>query len=188
MNFSLLKDSGYVFMWVTNLSYSPAITFMENNGYVMTESITWVKLCIGGAKLKPTFGRGLKHVKEDCLVFRKMQRGVLVGIIANERKENNVILSVPRMGSQKPDQIYDTIEGMCNEGQGGFLEIFARPHNQREGWVGIGNESIDWINPPKVKRTRGSRGPLRIPAGDQALNDESNMTDAEPSDEQAEGQ
>ena len=81
-------------------------------------------------------------------MFRKLKNS-LVEEICRTRKENNVILSVPRMGSQKPDQIYDTIEGMCNEGQGGFLEIFARPHNQREGWVGIGNEAIDWITPPK---------------------------------------
>ena len=148
LDFTLLQDNGYVFMWVTNKSYSPAIHFMEEKGYSLTESITWVKVNTDGAALRPVFGVGCKHVKEDCLVFRKLKNS-LVEEICRTRKENNVILSVPRMGSQKPDQIYDTIEGMCNEGQGGFLEIFARPHNQREGWVGIGNEAIDWITPPK---------------------------------------
>ena len=36
---------------------------------------------------------------------------------------------------------------MCKTTQGGMLEIFPRPHNQRWGWVGIGNEAISFLPP-----------------------------------------
>ena len=43
-----------------------------------------------------------------------------------------------RETSRKPDEIYELIERMKPGGR--KLELFARAHNRRQGWIGLGNQ------------------------------------------------
>jgi N6-adenosine-specific RNA methylase IME4 len=91
----------------------------------------------------------MRHCNELCLVFRKVikkKNGELIGDYTRFRMVVNQIFSVPgRIPSTKPFQLYEFIEKICDTNKGGLLEIFSRPHNQREGWVGVGNEAISFL-------------------------------------------
>jgi mRNA (2'-O-methyladenosine-N6-)-methyltransferase len=50
----------------------------------------------------------------------------------------DVIFSKRRGQSQKPEEMYDIIEGLVPNGY--YLEIFGRRNNLRNYWVTIGNE------------------------------------------------
>ena len=110
--------------------------------------------------MRNILGQGCLHCKEDCLVFRKIHQKDKCQEIIEGWKVPNVIITIPTGTSQKPFQIYDYIEGMCKEGKGGFLEIFARPRNQREGWVGIGNEAISTFKEKAVAELAASQAPF----------------------------
>ena len=47
-------------------------------------------------------------------------------------------VSEVRETSRKPDEIYELIERMKPGGR--KLELFARPHNRRKGWISLGNQ------------------------------------------------
>jgi N6-adenosine-specific RNA methylase IME4 len=42
--------------------------------------------------------------------------------------------------SHKPDELYTMIEEACPGGL--YLEVFARPHNVRDGWTSLGLETV----------------------------------------------
>ena len=150
----LLQDKGYVFMWVTNLMDVPAIDFMRERGYFKIETINWSKLEPSGKHYKRSGGATLLHCNEQCLVFRKThnRKGELIGDYTNFRTSSHQITTIPdARPSTKPFQLYEIIERMCNTTHGGLLEIFSRPHNQRWGWVSIGNESISFLPPIDIR-------------------------------------
>lgn len=47
-------------------------------------------------------------------------------------------MSEVRETSRKPDELYGIIERLCPGGR--KLELFARPHNRRPGWLSLGNQ------------------------------------------------
>lgn len=147
---------------------------MEGSGYMKIETLTWSKVVPSGeAFIRPLLNNvTMLHVNELCLVFRKVQKSgdtYAVGSYTNFCKVINQIVTVPdTLVSKKPFQLYDYIETLCVEGQGGFLEIFARPHNSRRGWVSVGNEAIEFL-PASNARAKPLRGGRRaspcIPTG-----------------------
>ena len=50
----------------------------------------------------------------------------------------DIIYSLRRGQSQKPEEIYEYCEELVSDGL--FLEIFGRRNNLRNGWITIGNE------------------------------------------------
>lgn len=58
---------------------------------------------------------------------------------------NDVLFAPTKKKSQKPTQIYHIIEKMVPGGR--KVEVFARNHNIRRGWLSLGNqlgEYFDW--------------------------------------------
>lgn len=49
-----------------------------------------------------------------------------------------MLVSEVRETSRKPDEIYELIERMKPGGR--KLELFARAHNRRKGWISLGNQ------------------------------------------------
>ena len=44
--------------------------------------------------------------------------------------------------SEKPIQLYEFIEDMVPSGP--YLELFGSKNNQREGWITVGDEAINY--------------------------------------------
>ena len=99
----------------------------------LVDEIVWVKQTING-KINKGHGYYLQHAKETCLVGYKGDLGDRIrGSI-----DCDVIFSMRRGQSQKPEEIYDICESLVPQGY--YLEIFGRRNNLHDGWVTIGNE------------------------------------------------
>ena len=77
-------------------------------------------------------GHWLNHSKEHCLVGVKGDYKHI-----NRNIDCDVLLTEVRETSRKPDEIYEIIERMVPGGR--KVELFARPHNRRKGWLSLGN-------------------------------------------------
>ena len=78
-------------------------------------------------------GHWLNHSKEHCLVAYK---GDMTKF--NRNVDCDVLVAEVRETSRKPDEIYEMIERMVPGGR--KIELFARPHNRRRGWLSLGNQ------------------------------------------------
>lgn len=133
MPFHLIQKSGFLFIWVINAKYRFAINLMEKNGYTLVDEVAWVKQTING-KIAKGHGFYLQHAKETCLIGVK-------GDVRSKAFFNimtDVVFSMRRGQSQKPEEIYDLAESLVPNGY--YLEIFGRRNNLHNGWVTIGNE------------------------------------------------
>jgi len=134
MPFSKLQDNGFLFMWVINAKYRFALSLFELWGYELVDEITWVKQTVN-RRLAKSHGFYLQHAKETCLVGRK---GNDPPGTNRSKAGGDVIFSERRGQSQKPTEIYETIERLVPGGY--YLEIFGRRNNTRDGFLTIGNE------------------------------------------------
>ncbi|KEJ83012.1 MT-A70 family protein [Oxytricha trifallax] len=78
-----------------------------------------------------------------CALLRKVhhsQEGQCRRYSSYHRVEN-VIVAPVREHSQKPEEIYGFVQKMCPDMRN--LEIFAKSHNEREGWTSCGNELVE---------------------------------------------
>jgi mRNA (2'-O-methyladenosine-N6-)-methyltransferase len=126
-----LQKSGLLFLWTINAKYRVSLQLMDDWGYKYVDEIVWVKKTCNN-KIAKSHGYWLQHAKETCLVGLKGDFEV---------KENNipdVIFSLRRGQSQKPEEIYEMIEKIVPDAC--YLEIFGRRNNLRNGWITIGNE------------------------------------------------
>lgn len=93
----------------------------------------WVKQTVNG-KIAKGHGYYLQHAKETCLIGYKGNLAEKV----NLKIEADVIFSMRRGQSQKPEEVYEIAESLVPKGF--YLEIFGRRNNLHNGWVTIGNE------------------------------------------------
>lgn len=130
---SRLQTDGFVFIWIINAKYRFALDMLKHNGYILVDEIAWCKQTING-KIAKGHGYYLQHAKETCLI----------GFKGNPSKracrsiESDVIFSMRRGQSQKPDEIYEVVESLIPNGY--YIEIFGRRNNLHNGWVTVGNE------------------------------------------------
>jgi N6-adenosine-specific RNA methylase IME4 len=83
----------------------------------------------------PSHGYYMQHNKETLLVGLK---GSPPEEMNKEKFQSLIVRQRGVRQSHKPDQLYEIIENVF-PGQM-YLEVFARPHNLREGWVSLGIE------------------------------------------------
>ena len=95
--------------------------------------MVWVKKGSQG-KLQSNPGYHFRHAKEICLVCLKgtVPEGAAL------RRNLDVLISQPRLHSQKPDKQYKIMESLCPGGP--YLELIGRRHNVRAGWITVGNQ------------------------------------------------
>ena len=127
-----LQKGGVMLIWAINAKYAFTVKLMEQWGYKLVDSITWVKKTVNG-KIAKGHGYYLQHAKQTCLVgvkgdCSKLQSGVAKDVIFSDRRGQ----------SQKPEEIYQYIEQLVPNGH--YLQIFGRRNNLRDKWVTIGNE------------------------------------------------
>ena len=128
-----LQDDGVIFLWVTGRALELGRDCLELWGYTRKEELVWIKTNQLQRLIRTgRTGHWLNHSKEHCLI------GIKGNPKLNRNLDCDVLVSEVRETSRKPDEIYDLIERMKPGGR--KLELFARAHNRRQGWISLGNQ------------------------------------------------
>ena len=121
------------FLWVTGRATELARECLELWGYTRKEELVWIKTNQLQRLIRTgRTGHWLNHSKEHCLI------GIKGNPKLNRNLDCDVLVSEVRETSRKPDEIYELIERMKPGGR--KLELFARAHNRRQGWISLGNQ------------------------------------------------
>lgn len=121
----------HLYLWVPNALLIEGLRVMEKWGFNYKTNLVWYKTRKDGGP----DGRGVGFY------FRNVTEIVLFGTRGNlrtlqpGRRQVNLFHSRKRRHSEKPDQLFDIIEG-CSPDP--FLELFAR--QERSGWSQWGDE------------------------------------------------
>ena len=132
-------DKSHLYLWVPNALLPEGLEVMRAWGFEYKSNIVWEKVRKDG---EPD-GRGVGFY------FRNVTELLLFGIKGKQnrtlppaRSQVNLIRTMKREHSRKPDEIYSLIEA-CSEGP--YLELFAR--GVREGWTLWGNQANEDYEP-----------------------------------------
>jgi len=129
-----LQTDGFLLIWVINSKTMLALDMFDKWGYNVIESIDWVKMTVN-RRIASGHGYYLQHASEKCLVGLK---GSYPPGYNESHNVPDIIYSLRRAQSQKPEEIYEYCEDLINDGL--FLEIFGRRNNLRNNWITIGNQ------------------------------------------------
>jgi N6-adenosine-specific RNA methylase IME4 len=129
-------DVAHLYLWVPNALLLEGLQVMEAWGFTYKTNIVWHKVRKDGGP----DGRGVGFY------FRNTTELVLFGVkgknartLTPGRRQVNIIKSMKREHSRKPDELYEIIEA-CSPGL--YLELFAR--GTRNGWVAWGNQAENY--------------------------------------------
>ncbi|KAK8884137.1 hypothetical protein M9Y10_043243 [Tritrichomonas musculus] len=134
MPLQYVQDNGFLFMWVIASQLMNGIKMMRDWGYKVVQTINWVKVSRTG-RYMPSHGYYFQHNKETLLVGMK---GEMPEELNADAFKSLIVAPREVRQSQKPEEMYKIIEEMFPGMM--YLEVFARSHNLREGWVSIGIE------------------------------------------------
>lgn len=129
---NLVCDKAHLYLWVPNALLKEGLVVMEAWGFEYKTNIVWHKVRKDGGP----DGRGVGFY------FRNTTEIVLFGIrgklrtLQPGRRQVNILKSMKREHSRKPDELYDIVES-CSPGP--YLELFAR--GPRIGWSVWGEQS-----------------------------------------------
>lgn len=133
MKVSELQTDGVIFLWVTGRATELARECLEIWGYERKEELVWIKTNQLQRLIRTgRTGHWLNHSKEHCLIGLKGNPKLCCNL------DCDVLVSEVRETSRKPDEIYELIERLSPSGR--KIELFARPHNRRHGWISLGNQ------------------------------------------------
>jgi N6-adenosine-specific RNA methylase IME4 len=129
-------DTAHLYLWVPNALLPEGLRVMEAWGFQYKSNIVWHKVRKDGGP----DGRGVGFY------FRNTTELVLFGVrgknartLAPGRSQVNIMRTMKREHSRKPDEMYDIVEACSN---GPFLELFAR--GTRPGWKAWGNQADEY--------------------------------------------
>lgn len=127
------SDPSHLYLWVPNALLPEGLRVMEAWGFTYKTNLVWHKIRKDGGP----DGRGVGFY------FRNTTELVLFGVrgrnartLAPGRRQVNIIKTMKREHSRKPDELYELIEA-CSPGP--YLELFAR--GPRPGWTVWGDQS-----------------------------------------------
>ncbi|KOG99337.1 mRNA (N6-adenosine)-methyltransferase [Saccharomyces eubayanus] len=130
-----LQDEGIIFLWVTGRAIELGKESLDNWGYKVINEVSWIKTNqLGRTIVTGRTGHWLNHSKEHLLVGLKGNPKWI-----NKHIDIDLIVSMTRETSRKPDELYGIAERMAGT-HARKLEIFGRDHNTRPGWFTIGNQ------------------------------------------------
>lgn len=129
-------DTAHLYLWVPNALLPEGLKVLEAWGFQYKSNLVWHKVRKDGGP----DGRGVGFY------FRNTTELILFGVKGKNartlqpgRSQVNIIRTMKREHSRKPDEQYALIES-CSPGP--FLEMFAR--GSREGWTTWGNQADDY--------------------------------------------
>ena len=129
----IIEEPAHLYLWVPNALLPEGMRVMEAWGFHYKSNIVWHKVRKDGGP----DGRGVGFY------FRNTTELVLFGVRGKNartlppgRSQVNILRTMKREHSRKPDEMYDLIES-CSSGP--FLELFAR--GTRPRWTAWGNQA-----------------------------------------------
>ena len=135
----IAAEKSHLYLWFPNALLPDGLAVMEAWGFEYKSNLIWEKVRKDG---EPD-GRGVGFY------FRNVTEILLFGVKGNKnrtldpaRSQVNLIRTMKREHSRKPDEMVDLIE-RCSPGP--YLEMFAR--GDREGWDMWGNQATDDYEP-----------------------------------------
>lgn len=133
---SICADTAHLYLWVPNALLPEGIRVLQAWGFEYKTNLVWHKVRKDGGP----DGRGVGFY------FRNTTELILFGVRGKNartlqagRSQVNIIRSMKREHSRKPDEQYKIIEA-CSPGP--YIELFAR--GSREGWATWGNQADDY--------------------------------------------
>jgi N6-adenosine-specific RNA methylase IME4 len=134
----ITTETAHLYLWIPNALLPSGLQVMEAWGFAYKTNIVWHKVRKDGGP----DGRGVGFY------FRNTTELVLFGVrgknartLAPGRRQVNIITTMKREHSRKPDELYDVIEA-CSPGP--FIELFARGPEPRARWVPWGDQSEEY--------------------------------------------
>ena len=138
-------EKSHLYLWVPNALLPEGLEIMKAWGFEYKTNIIWEKVRTDGQPDGRGVGFYFRNVTEILLfgIHGKNNRTLQPG-----RSQVNLIRSMKREHSRKPDEIIPIIEA-CSSGP--YLELFAR--GDRPGWDMWGNQATpeyepDWSTYP----------------------------------------
>lgn len=135
---TITAETAHLYLWVPNALLPWGLQVMATWGFEYKTNIVWHKVRKDGGP----DGRGVGFY------FRNTTELVLFGVrgknartFAPGRRQVNIITTMKREHSRKPDELYDIIEA-CSPGP--FIELFARGPDPRDGWRSWGDQSEEY--------------------------------------------
>ena len=133
------EEKCHLYLWVPNALLPEGLAVMKAWGFMYKTNLVWEKVRKDG---QPD-GRGVGFY------FRNVTEILLFGVKGDKnrtlqpgRSQVNLIRSMKREHSRKPDEFVDLIEACSYEPR---LELFAR--GNRDGWDMWGNQAVDDYEP-----------------------------------------
>ncbi|MCU0486086.1 MAG: MT-A70 family methyltransferase [Anaerolineales bacterium] len=128
----ILNPTAHLYLWVPNALVSLGLQVMATWGFTYKTNLIWYKVRKDGGPDRRGVGFYFRNVTEIVLFgvkgrMRTLQPG---------RTMPNIIISMKREHSRKPDQLYSIIEKCSPEP---YLELFNRV--PRNGWTCWGDQT-----------------------------------------------
>lgn len=133
---TVAEERAHLYLWVPNALLPEGLEVMRNWGFNYKSNLIWYKIRKDGGPDRRGVGFYFRNVTE-ILLFGV--RGKNIRTLQPGRTQENIISSMKREHSRKPDEQYKIIES-CSSGP--YLELFAR--GTRAGWFTWGNQSDDY--------------------------------------------
>ena len=135
----LAAPKSHLYLWVPNALLPQGLALMAAWGFEYKTNIVWEKVRHDGMPDGRGVGFYFRNVTE-LLLFGI--RGANNRTLSPGRSQVNLLRSIKREHSRKPDEIIPIIEA-CSPGP--YLELFAR--GSRPGWAMWGNQASDEYEP-----------------------------------------
>lgn len=132
----VIADSAHLYLWVPNALLPEGLKVLHAWGFTYKSNIIWHKVRKDGGPDGRGVGFYFRNTTEILLFGVK---GKNARTLAPGRRQVNILRTMKREHSRKPDEQYSLIED-CSPGP--FLEMFAR--GTRRGWSSWGNQADDY--------------------------------------------
>lgn len=145
----LALPQSHLYLWVPNALVALGLQVMEAWGFTYKTNLIWYKVRKDGGPDRRGVGFYFRNVTEMVLFgVRGKMRTLKPG-----RTMPNILISMKREHSRKPDQLYSIIE-QCSPAP--YIELFCRV--SRPGWTTWGDETDAYV-PRKSVYTNSSETP-----------------------------
>lgn len=134
-------DKAHLYLWVPNALLPAGLEVMDAWGFEYKSNIVWEKVRKDGGPDGRGVGFYFRNVTE-LLLFGIKKKSAPNRTLAPARSQVNILRTIKREHSRKPDEIIPIIEACSQEPR---IELFAR--GVRNGWEMWGNQATPDYEP-----------------------------------------